>query len=227
VGVAIAVPSGVGVAISVLGGNSGSMVGVAISASLLPPAVNTGLYWAMALMSSAFNDSFHQDFKNETLLPETKDFKFEYAEHGDIAEELFWRGMISLTLTCINILCIIIVGVLMLLVKQVTPESIPQRNASFWKKDILLNKEYEKSFQEKDGVTGEDLDLSDTFIASLFDGASKDKEVIDKKEWIDRNYPRSTYSDPNVSVEHPSVGRFQVVPILRDSFKRAVNAVYV
>ena len=102
-------------------------------------------------MSSAFNDSFHQDFKNETLLPETKvgsiyfdinfttplkfdcfwqreyihwfvyqDFKFEYAEHGDIAEELFWRGMISLTLTCINILCIIIVGVLMLLVKQVT-----------------------------------------------------------------------------------------------------------
>ena len=97
---------------------------------------------------------------------------------------------------------------------KVTPESIPQRNASFWKKDILLNKEYEKSFQEKDvrkrkiqnfytflalqGVTAEDLDLSDTFIASLFDGASKDKEVIDKKEWIDRNYPRSTYSDPNV-----------------------------
>ena len=33
---------------------------------------------------------------------------------------------------------------------KVTPESIPQRNASFWKKDILLNKEYEKSFQEKD-----------------------------------------------------------------------------
>ena len=104
---------------------------------------------------------------------------------------------------------------MMLFCTQVTPESIPQRNASFWKKDILLNKEYEKSFQEKDvrikifnheiltesalqGVTAEDLDLSDTFIASLFDGASKDKEVIDKKEWIDRNYPRSTYSDPNV-----------------------------
>ena len=51
VGLAIAIPSGVGVAISVLGGNSGSMVGVAISASLLPPAVNTGLYWSMALFS--------------------------------------------------------------------------------------------------------------------------------------------------------------------------------
>jgi len=34
------VPSGAGVALSVLGGNAGSLVGVAISASLLPPACN-------------------------------------------------------------------------------------------------------------------------------------------------------------------------------------------
>ena len=40
VGVLIALPSGAGVALSVLGGNVGSLVGVAISASLLPPAVN-------------------------------------------------------------------------------------------------------------------------------------------------------------------------------------------
>jgi uncharacterized membrane protein len=40
VGVLIALPSGAGVALSVLGGNAGSLVGVAISASLLPPAVN-------------------------------------------------------------------------------------------------------------------------------------------------------------------------------------------
>ena len=36
----IALPSGAGVALSLLGGNTGSLVGVAISASLLPPAVN-------------------------------------------------------------------------------------------------------------------------------------------------------------------------------------------
>ena len=66
VGLAVAVPSGVGVAISVLGGNSGSMVGVAISASLLPPAVNTGLYWAMALMSYGFEDSLQQTAANTT-----------------------------------------------------------------------------------------------------------------------------------------------------------------
>ena len=40
VGILIALPSGAGVALSILGGNAGSLVGVAISASLLPPAVN-------------------------------------------------------------------------------------------------------------------------------------------------------------------------------------------
>ena len=108
-----------------------------------------------------------------------------------------------------------------------TPESIPQRNASFWKQDILLNKEYEKSFQEKDGVTAEDLDLSDTFIASLFEEASKDKEVIDRKEWIDRNYPRTTFDeDSSPPDEPPSVGRFTVVPRLRDSFRIAVKDMF-
>jgi hypothetical protein len=41
------------VALSVLGGNAGSLVGVAISASLLPPAVNAGLFWALALVLAA------------------------------------------------------------------------------------------------------------------------------------------------------------------------------
>ena len=47
-GIAIAIPSGAGVALSVLGGNVGPLVGVAISASLLPPAVNAGLFWSIA-----------------------------------------------------------------------------------------------------------------------------------------------------------------------------------
>ena len=55
-GVLIAVPSGAGVALSVLGGNAGSLVGVAISASLLPPAVNAGLLWAMATILAAETD---------------------------------------------------------------------------------------------------------------------------------------------------------------------------
>ena len=49
VGFLVAIPSGVAVALGVLGGNFGSLVGVAISASLLPPAVNAGILWSSAL----------------------------------------------------------------------------------------------------------------------------------------------------------------------------------
>lgn len=52
VGALIAISSGAGVALSVLSGNSGSMVGVAISASLLPPAVNAGLFWVQAILGT-------------------------------------------------------------------------------------------------------------------------------------------------------------------------------
>ena len=62
VGVLIAVPSGAGVALSVLGGNAGSMVGVAISASLLPPAVNCGLFWAQSLISTFYPNKQMEDF---------------------------------------------------------------------------------------------------------------------------------------------------------------------
>ena len=55
VGVCIALPSGAGVALSVLGGNIGSLVGVAISASLLTPAVNS--VSASVIMYLNFNDS--------------------------------------------------------------------------------------------------------------------------------------------------------------------------
>ena len=50
VGVLIATPSGAGVALSVLGGNAGSLVGVAISASLLPPAINCGMFWSLSIV---------------------------------------------------------------------------------------------------------------------------------------------------------------------------------
>jgi uncharacterized membrane protein len=44
VGILIALPSGAAVAIAILGENTGSLVGVAISASLLPPAVNAVIF---------------------------------------------------------------------------------------------------------------------------------------------------------------------------------------
>lgn len=39
ISIAVAIPSGMGVCLSILGGNTSSLVGVAISASLLPPGI--------------------------------------------------------------------------------------------------------------------------------------------------------------------------------------------
>lgn len=51
VGLCIAIPSGMGVALSVTGDNAGGLVGVAISASLLPPMVNAGMCMGIAAIS--------------------------------------------------------------------------------------------------------------------------------------------------------------------------------
>ena len=50
IGLAVAIPSGAGVCLSILGGNTSSLVGVAISASLLPPAVNAGICFMYAIL---------------------------------------------------------------------------------------------------------------------------------------------------------------------------------
>lgn len=81
-GLAIAIPSGLGVALSIAGDNSGGLVGVAISASLLPPAVNTGMCWGLAASIDNESDS----------------------------QELARIGAFSLCLTLLNICSIIIVA---------------------------------------------------------------------------------------------------------------------
>ena len=141
----IIVPSGAGVALSVLGGNAGSLVGVAISASLLPPAVNCGIFWAASIviaMSSDDNVIFFdstleslqvEDSTNNTV--SVSGYTPRY-DNDNMPMEAFYLGLISLFLTLVNILCIILTGVLILRVKEVTSEKIPQKFAHFWTKDI-------------------------------------------------------------------------------------------
>merc|ERR550517_205073 len=100
---------------------------------------------------------------------------------------------------------------MMLLVKQVTPESfLPQRNADFWKTDVALNKEYEKT-RTKHGEE-EHSDLSGTFIAALFEEASKDQDVIERKEWIERNYPIATFGEKGCQAEEQRLDDSQWFP---------------
>lgn len=104
VGIFIAIPSGAAVAISILGENIGSLVGVAISASLLPPAVNSGVLWALATMFM-----FHQ--QDDTKYNVVIHTKF-WSEHQ--AVELFVLGSLSMAVTISNVICVYAAGTLFL-----------------------------------------------------------------------------------------------------------------
>eukprot|EP01108_Squamamoeba_japonica_P005901 TRINITY_DN4771_c0_g1_i1.p1 TRINITY_DN4771_c0_g1~~TRINITY_DN4771_c0_g1_i1.p1 ORF type:complete len:571 (+),score=328.91 TRINITY_DN4771_c0_g1_i1:84-1796(+) len=111
VGLAIALPSGIGVALSVLGNNTSSLVGVAISASLLPPAVNCGMCYAYALVGKAL----HPD-------------KVDAMQFVNI-------GSISFLLTILNIACVYVAAYGMYKVKEVVP--LPGKS-HFWTKDVAV-----------------------------------------------------------------------------------------
>ncbi|GMH81061.1 hypothetical protein TL16_g08812, partial [Triparma laevis f. inornata] len=110
-GIVIAVPSGMGVALSTLGNNTSSLVGVAISASLLPPAVNAGLCWSVAFILSLH-----------------KGYTFDGSQDWTVDD---WMncGTISFLLTVVNILCIWASGVMMFRLKEVAP--VKDKN-TFW-----------------------------------------------------------------------------------------------
>ncbi|KAK2164150.1 hypothetical protein LSH36_68g09013 [Paralvinella palmiformis] len=165
VGVLIAVPSGAGVALSILSGNMGSLVGVAISASLLPPAVNAGMLWAYSLVSiisspplnnvlgNVTNVTYSNMQTTDSSLPTHQsspvppdcpnlvhnDYEFVYS--CSMAKETAILGTVSLILTLINIICIFIMGVVVLSIKKVVPEKmVPEYARSFWKNDIQIAK---------------------------------------------------------------------------------------
>jgi uncharacterized membrane protein len=82
------------VLLSILGGNTSSLVGVAISASLLPPAVND-VYAIFLAVGVVENEKSASD----------------YAIHGSI----------SFALTAVNIICIWVSGIIMFEIKEVVP----------------------------------------------------------------------------------------------------------
>ncbi|KAH7976556.1 hypothetical protein HPB52_016121 [Rhipicephalus sanguineus] len=128
VGALVALPSGAGVAMAILGGNSACLVGVAISASLLPPSINCGSLWALSLMK-VFK-SLGQDPVNVTVpIPGTDQtrtvqtypafvaypgFQAYYFDNANMHKECAVMAINSFCLTVVNILCIIIAGTLLL-----------------------------------------------------------------------------------------------------------------
>ncbi|XP_023169451.1 uncharacterized protein LOC111598442 [Drosophila hydei] len=129
IGLCTALVSGAAAALGVLGGNTGSLVGVAISASLLPPAVNAGLLWAIALCARVLN------IDHELLQSLSK--HRDYSQHLHI--ELFVCATVSMALTLVNVFCVWLMGVVVLRIKEVAPAV--QRDQQFWRHDVRLARE--------------------------------------------------------------------------------------
>ena len=129
-GIAIAIPSGFGVALSVLGDNTACLVGVAISASLLPPATNCGMLLGYATLNHAF--------------PLEAGSKRTHYESHALIEMSAW----SLLLTTGNIICIWIAGVIMFKIKEVSP--IPDKS-EFWDVHVGNVRKYNDALNKEKG----------------------------------------------------------------------------
>ena len=115
VGLPVAFFSGIGVAVSLLDEQTNSLVGVAISASLLPPAVNAGMMW---VAYGYFNKN-----RAEGDWTSTKD---EYI-YSVTREDFWYGGMISLLLTFANIVLVIIASMIMFRLKEVSDPLLGMR----------------------------------------------------------------------------------------------------
>jgi len=103
ISIPVAFFSGLGVAVSMLDDATSSLVGVAISASLLPPAVDAGILWIAFFFAS-----------NEDLAYS----KQQYRE----------MGVIALSLTLANIVLIWLASMFMFGIK----EGLPMEKKEFW-----------------------------------------------------------------------------------------------
>lgn len=120
----IAFFSGLGVAVSLLDDQTSSLVGVAISASLLPPAVNAGILWVAYLFAE--NDIIPVDNFNSVNDNDDSPTRHEYRK----------MGFLSLELTLANVGLIWISSMLMFRLKEVLP--IKKKVRSFCWDDYSL-----------------------------------------------------------------------------------------
>ena len=116
--------SGLGVAVSLLDSQTSSLVGVAISASLLPPAVNAGIVW---IYYAYVTRGILEDPTNAI---------------GSTAKDEKWgeRGLLSLFLTIANIILIWIASMFMFRMKEV----LPIEKKVFWEDLGVARKIYQK-----------------------------------------------------------------------------------
>ena len=191
----IALPSGIGVALSgtkaacvigikvipitgnwlnarlVLGGNAGGLVGVAISASLLPPAVNSGIVLAFGALIVPLNISSFRDCDTGDIVD------------AEAPDNLLWiafeAALWSLGLTLMNILVIWATSLLMFRIKSVVPSL--ERDKEFWGKDLKYARKYNKLIEAEDELQKlDDIDPENGLLGKMFFNEDEDADFVEQ-----------------------------------------------
>jgi len=107
----VAIPSGMGVALGMTAGGINALVGVAISAALLPPMVNVGICFSLGLWYSVYDE------------PEEANTWFE-------------KSGCSLLLYLTNIICIFVMAMLVFKLKNISKSSMVERKVVRWNESV-------------------------------------------------------------------------------------------
>mmetsp|Transcript_23233 Transcript_23233/g.54787 ORF Transcript_23233/g.54787 Transcript_23233/m.54787 type:complete len:347 (+) Transcript_23233:271-1311(+) len=141
-GIPIAFFSGLGVAMSVLDDQTGSLVGAAISASLLPPAVNCGMLLVVAAVKK-------EDFELFNFAPTDENENYSNPSRYHVQ-----MGIMSLFLTLVNVVMVMVGAILMMRMKEV----LPLEKKVFWSDLKIARRIY--TGRAVDSITGDPLSPS-------------------------------------------------------------------
>ncbi|KAL3317309.1 hypothetical protein Ciccas_004040 [Cichlidogyrus casuarinus] len=134
--------SGVSVAFATLHNSLAALIGNAISLSLLPPAVNSGLFLFLAVLA-VWDRSVGTDETCEyTFIRDHKTLYFE--DRCSMPQEFICIASLSFLLTCLNIIVVVITGYMVNKIKDLAPRSFTNNvTRTFYKNDI---KEFQKNY---------------------------------------------------------------------------------
>ncbi|KAL4711999.1 hypothetical protein ACJJTC_003666 [Scirpophaga incertulas] len=171
-GVLWALTSGTGVALALLQGSAGPLIGIAISASLLPPVVNCGLFWALACIWLLYPETKIPHLKGEAY---TGNSSYVPLYHDYMPIEFAVNGIVSCCLTIVNVICIFATAILFLKIKEVAaPYTSTPDLRRFWEQDIKVAREANRNNLQK----AEDEERAELVLEDL--NQTSENEVTEK-----------------------------------------------
>ncbi|XP_045766700.1 uncharacterized protein LOC123868293 isoform X2 [Maniola jurtina] len=173
-GVLWALTSGTGVALALLQGSAGPLIGIAISASLLPPVVNCGLYWALACIWLLYPGVKIPHIKGE---PYYGNSSYVPLYHPYLPIEFAVNGIVSCCLTIVNVICIFITAIMFLKIKEVAaPYTSTPDLRRFWEQDIKVAREANRATLQR----AEDDERTELVLEDL--NQNDDEEIKERLE---------------------------------------------